>query len=393
MPESDVAAAARTGPLAVQLGLEWFADGVGGGASRVMADLMRTLPATGIAVRGAVAAPSGVAALTAGRVEAFAADGAPLGARLLGARRAVRRMLRAQRVAVVASHFALYAAPCLDLLGDVPLVVHFHGPWAAESRREGARRAAVTAKAALERLVYRRAARVIVLSRAFADLAQRSYGISPERLRIIPASVDIGRFAVPTPPAEARARLGWPVGRPLVLAVRRLAARMGLDNLLAAMPEIVRREPSVLLLIAGRGPQEQALRSQVERLGLTGHVRFLGFVPDELLPLAYRAADLHVVPSVDLEGFGLVAAEALAAGTPALVTPIGGLPEVVADLSPGLVLRSSTPADIAAGIGDVLAGTLALPDRAACAAYAARRFPPDRMAAAVASVYREVCRG
>ena len=65
------------------------------------------------------------------------------------------------------------------------------------------------------------------------------------------------------------------------------------------------------------------------------------------LPLAYRAADLTVVPTVALEGFGLIAVESLAAGTPVLVTPVGGLPEVVAALSPALVLAATGSAPLA----------------------------------------------
>ena len=59
------------------------------------------------------------------------------------------------------------------------------------------------------------------------------------------------------PPPEARALLGWPQDRPVVVAVRRLAQRMGLDNLISAMPEVTRQVPETLLMIAGRGPQRR----------------------------------------------------------------------------------------------------------------------------------------
>ncbi len=376
---------------ALQLGLEWFTHGAGGGASRVMADLVRSLPAAGVAVCGTVAGPPDVKALTGGCVESFSAHGASIGRRLLGARQVVDRLLRCREVDVVAAHFALYAAPCLDRLGSVPLIMHFHGPWAAESRREGTGRAAAAAKYALERLVYRRAARVIVLSEAFALIAERDYGIAAQRVRVVPGSVDLARFAVRETRAEARIRLGWPADRKLLLTVRRLSARMGLDHLLEAMVRVVHAEPTVLLHIAGRGPQEAALRLQAEQLGLSGHVRFLGFLPDADLPLAYRAADVNLVPTTALEGFGLTAAEALAAGTPSMVTPVGGLPEVVAKLSPALMFQSSSAADLAAGLLGVLSRAVELPDAAECAAYAARHFSAQQMAAGVAAVYREVC--
>lgn len=165
---------------------------------------------------------------------------------------------------------------------------------------------------------------------------------------------------------------------------------MGLDRLIAAMPEVVRAVPDVLLLIAGRGRQEAALRAQVAALGLAAHVRLLGFLPDRDLPLAYRAAEINVVPTLAMEGFGLTAAEAMAAGTPSMVAPVGALPEVVGALSPELIFRGNTPADIAAGLIGALRGAPALPEAAACRAYARARFGTARAAAAVAAVYREV---
>jgi glycosyltransferase involved in cell wall biosynthesis len=118
-------------------------------------------------------------------------------------------------------------------------------------------------------------------------------------------------------------------------------------------------------------------------------VHFAGHLSEEQLPLAYRAADCVVVPSVALEGFGLTVVEALACGTPALVTPVGGLPEVVRDLDPALVLEASTPDAIARGLAAALRGDVPLPDSDACVDYA-RRFGWQTIAAQVRDVYREV---
>jgi len=125
-------------------------------------------------------------------------------------------------------------------------------------------------------------------------------------------------------------------------------------------------------------------------LELAGHVRFLGFVDDGDLPYLYRAADINVVPTIALEGFGLVAAESLAAGVPAMVTKVGGLPEVVAGLSPDLMFASPEATDLAEGLIAALLGRLRLPDAAACAAYARTNFSSQLMADRIAGVYREV---
>jgi glycosyltransferase involved in cell wall biosynthesis len=95
------------------------------------------------------------------------------------------------------------------------------------------------------------------------------------------------------------------------------------------------------------------------------------------------------VPTECLEGFGLVAAESLAAGTPVLVTPSGGLPEVVEDLSKDLILPGCGRNVIAAGLIDALRGRIQLPDADRCQAFAAR-FDWRRIAAQTADIYRAV---
>ena len=187
--------------------------------------------------------------------------------------------------------------------------------------------------------------------------------------------------------AEARARLGWPAQARVLLSVRRLVRRMGLDRLIEAMPQICAAVPETMLMIAGRGAEQARLQKLAETCGVASHIRFLGFLPDEDLPLAYRAADINVVPSIALEGFGLTAAEALACGTASMVTPVGGLPEVVSSLSQDLVFRSTEISDIAQGLISALQN--GVPGEAACMQHARTCFSPARAAVDVAQIYRE----
>ncbi len=388
----DAARAHVTAPplRLLTIGVNWF-KGSSGGLDRVYQDLFRALPRAGVEPTGLVLGPAGAEARTDERIVTFGREGAAMSGRLWQARAQAGALLRSGRFDVVAGHFAMFTAPALDRMRGTPLVVHFHGPWAGESAAEGAGRLSVLAKRAVERAVYRRADRVIVLSRAFAAIARDAYGVPEERLRLVPGTLDLSRYTAMAgvSRAEARERLGWPQDRRILLSVRRLAHRMGLDRLISAMAEVVRAEPDALLMIGGRGHAGEALRAQAETLGLGRHVRFLGFVPDEDLPFAYRAAEANVVPSVALEGFGLTTVEALASGTPSLVTPVGGLPEVVSDLSPELVFGSAAAGDIADRLTAVLRGTVRLPDEAACRGYAAGRYDPVHSAACVAAVYRE----
>lgn len=374
----------------LQLGMSWFPEQEGNGLDRVYYALVGHLPDVGVEVSGLVVGSKRVAADTEGRVQAFASERAPLGQRLSAARRATMEALRVGAPDLVAAHFALYAAPVWERLGDRPFVVHFHGPWAAESAVEGGSALAARVKHLMEQAVYRRADRLIVLSTAFRDVLCYSYGVNPERVRLVPGGVETVRFDSGLSRHAARLRLGWPKDRPLVLSVRRLARRMGLDRLIAAMETVRDCEPDALLLIAGKGPIANELNAQVEAAGLEDHVRFLGFVPEEDLPVAYRAADFSIVPTTALEGFGLTTVESLAAGTPVLVTPKGGLPEVVRDLSTDLVLPSAKTDDIARGIIAALRNSEMLPSGSVCQAYARDRFDWRQVAAQTRAVYEEV---
>lgn len=371
------------------IGNGWFPERKGG-VENVFYNLCQQLPREGVALHGLVPGSPGIADSTGGRVASFAADGSPGAQRARGVRRAVRDAIRMRRPDLVAAHFALYALPVLDLLRGLPLVVHFHGPWALESAIEGQGRLAVAAKRLIETLVYRRASRIIACSEAFALLLQADYAVPAAAIRVVPNGVDVERFAVAMSRAEARAALGWPAGRPILLTVRRLVRRMGLGNLIEAVGTLRRTQPDLLLCIAGSGPLRAELEAKVQAAGLAESVRFLGRVADEDLPLAYRAADLGVVPSLALEGFGLVAVESLAAGTPVIVTPMGGLPEVVEPLSPALVAAGTGAAEIAAALERALSDPACLPSAEACRAYARAHFDWRRVAAATADVYREV---
>jgi glycogen synthase len=278
----------------------------------------------------------------------------------------------------------------MDLLKDSLTISHFHGPWSEESSQEGEGNTAVAVKSYLEGTMYRRSHRVIVLSNAFGELVSTRFGVDPEKVRLVPGSVDTKRFALDTPRSDSRAMLDLPVDRPLLVTVRRLVNRMGLSSLIDAMTYVVAAVPDVLLCIAGQGPLKQSLEAQAEGLGLMRNIRFLGFVADEALPHLFYAADINVVPTIALEGFGLVAAEAMATGTPSMVTPVGGLPEVVRGLSQNLIFSGTKTTDIAEGLIGALTGALNLPTRQECREYVEANFNSRLMALRTAEVYREL---
>ncbi len=367
--------------------MHWFPERQGG-LDRVYYELSRTLPKTGVEFDGLIAGTDRSFRDSGGAVQPFAPANASMLVRLLGMRRSFGEYIKTHNLDLLVSHFALYALPVLDRLGGRKLVVHFHGPWAEEGAFGGTSRIVINTKRWIENLVYKRATRAIVLSNAFAEVLANKYDFPRDRIDVIPGGIATQRFAVTATREEARQRLGWPLGPPIIVAVRRLIPRMGLENLVAAAAIIKQDIPDIQVMIAGRGPLQPELASQIEKLGLGENVSLLGFVSDEDLPYLYRAANLSVVPTMALEGFGLIAAESLATGTPCLVSPIGGLPEVVKALSANLVLRSPAADDIAEAVLGALQGRLSLPDDLSCRAYAEKNFDWQVIAAQIADVYR-----
>jgi glycosyltransferase involved in cell wall biosynthesis len=292
----------------------------------------------------------------------------------------VRQRFRQQQqhtlpVDAINLHFALYSFPLLDdLPSGVPITFTFHGPWALESQQEGAKPWSVAFKQWIEQRVYRRCDRFIVLSNAFGKILHEHYQIPWDKINVIPGGVDTRRFQMNLSREEARQILGWQPDRFILFTPRRLVKRVGLDVLLNAFAKLKLRCADVRLAIAGKGAQETALKQQAAELGIESHVQFLGYVPDEQLPIAYQAADLTVMPSQSLEGFGLVLLESLACGTPVLCTPVGGMPEVLSAFCPNLITESSDEMAIAERLGDLLTGKIALPSRLACREYASSRF-------------------
>ena len=272
-------------------------------------------------------------------------------------------------------HFALYSFPLMKLFPpEVPITFHFHGPWALESDKEGASRLGVIAKRWIEQRVYQRCDRFIVLSKAFGQILHESYRVPWNKIHVIPGGVNTEWFQMSCDRSQARTQLGWPQDRFILFTPRRLVHRMGIDNLLEALAEITKTVPEVWLAIAGKGPLRSQLEDQVQHLGLVENVRFLGFLPEADLPIAYQAADLTVMPSQSLEGFGLVLLESLACGTPAICTPIGGMPEVLSDLSLDLITEAADTNSITRRLQQAITGEIDLPDRASCRDYAVQNF-------------------
>jgi glycogen(starch) synthase len=179
----------------------------------------------------------------------------------------------------------------------------------------------------VERWMARRADAVIVCSYYMRGHVADIFDIDERRIAVIPNGIDPHDLR-PVGDLEALRREFAQPHEKLVLLVGRLVYEKGFQLALDALPGVIERVENVRFLVAGSGTHEGELKAQAQRLGLSEHGVFLGWIGDDALHSLYRISDLCVVPSI-YEPFGLVALEAMASGCPCIVADTGGLREVV----------------------------------------------------------------
>jgi len=230
-----------------------------------------------------------------------------------------------------------------------PFVVALKGVIADELTNErGVVRALLAVQARWERANCERADRVVVPSRYSAGVAAAAYGIPEDRLAVVPEPIDLAAWRRLF--AEARAGRA---ARPTVLAVARMYPRKRLHDLLEAAAVLAGRIPDLEVRIVGEGPESARLRALHARLGLGDRAVFLGEVSRSTLAVEYVRAHCFCLPTVQ-EGFGLVFAEAMAAGLPVVACRAAAVPEVVAEDRTGLLVEPRSPQALAAALERIL---------------------------------------
>lgn len=209
------------------------------------------------------------------------------------------------------------------------------------------RRLSGRARRWIERVVIRRCQHVIVLSEFMKQQVIATHGITPKSITVVPGAADPVTFYPPHDRNEIRRELKLPESRTIVFTVRNLVPRMGLEHLLDAMTMLGEEKENLLLLIGGEGQLRSRLEEHILSKGLHDAVTLLGFVPEDQLAKYYQASDLVVMPTLQLEGFGLVTVEALACGTPVMGTPVGAIPEVLSMVDPIFVTDGTDGAALA----------------------------------------------
>jgi glycosyltransferase involved in cell wall biosynthesis len=274
------------------------------------------------------------------------------------------RVIRRRRFDVVHTHTSKggIVGRAAARLAGVPIVLHTAHGFAFHERSS---RRSMAVYVTLERLAARWSDRIITVSEFHRQWAL-DLGIgSPDKVVTIHNGISRARLAVSPSRTDVRQDLGLAEDDLVIASIGRLAAGKGLEDLVAALPEVLRAQPRARLLLAGDGPLRQELEAQVRAADLEGSVRLPGFRQDvgDLL----MAADLVAAPSLR-EGLSISVLEAMAMGRPIVATTIGSNRELIDDGVSGLLV----PPDDAPSLTAALVSLLGDPDRAARFGSAAR---------------------
>ena len=266
--------------------------------------------------------------------------------------RTALRATRTQEFDVVHAHdwLVTHAAVTLKHHLDVPLTATIHS---TEAGRHLGWLPDQTSKDihAIEWWLTYEARAVIACSEYMRREIDHLFKLPEGKIHVVPNGVDRRDF---TDAVSESDRLKAEYGDgPIIVHAGRLVHEKGVQDLIEATPVLAERHPGLRVLVAGEGPWETELKQRSEALGLGDTIRFLGFVGGNRLPGLLAAADCFTIPS-RYEPFGMVALEAVAAGTVVVAADAGGLTEFIIDGETGMTHRAGDPRSLAAAVSAVL---------------------------------------
>jgi glycosyltransferase involved in cell wall biosynthesis len=308
----------------------------------------------------------------------------------LNARRAIKKTCKELSPEIINIHFALYAFFSFDILKKYNIVMNFHGPWASEGFVEKSSlkgRIVFYVKKFIEQQVYNKCNKFIVLSNEFKNILIYDYGIDKEKIRVLPPTLDTNKFSILDNRQQLYKKYDVDSSKFILFTARRLVKRTGVDLLIDALK--LYDGSNVVLYIAGKGYYENYLKERVVEYGLTKNVKFLGFVSDDELPVYYNLADLTVMPTVALEGFGLTTIESLACGTPVIGTPSSANNEVIGQFRKELVAKDTSSASLAILLRTIILDPSVLPNQNECRKHVLEKYTPEIFANNILNVFEE----
>lgn len=296
--------------------------------------------------------------------------------------KAVRKLLPNTKWDIVHIHSLFTGAGVMEALGDDPCYLcTVHSPVVAEQQVNWAHQGFI-GKAKLlfglrilrrlENNILHKASAIHALSKFTRTQIQYFHGLA-DKTTIIPHWIQ-PQYTRTKTKAEARALLGWPRNTPILFTVRNHIPRTGLDIAIDAVAPLTIQKRCIFV-VTGDGPMRTTLQQRAKNAG-TGpsQVVFTGHLSDEELMLSYQAADLFVLPTMELECFGLIILEALAMGCPIVATNVAAIPELLEPILPEFIVPANNVTAMRTKLQDYLEGRIVAPKQETLIDYVQRRY-------------------
>lgn len=203
----------------------------------------------------------------------------------------------------------------------------------------------------LVRRLVRRVDAAFSISRVTARKFSAWSGVAEESIAILPNAIELEKYGVGPKRPDILARHGFE-GKIVLMTFGRLSRDeryKGVDEMLEAMPNLLKNRPNLAYLVAGDGDDRPRLESKARELGVGSSVIFTGYLPEAEKADYYRLADAYVMPSRG-EGFGFVFLEAMACGIPTVAGTLDGGREALLDGKLGILVNPDKPGELQAGI-------------------------------------------
>ncbi len=299
--------------------------------------------------------------------------------------RTARKYLFDMKWDVIHIHLPLYGEIVYEVFGDGPRYVYtVHSPTVMEQEMNWAAQGLpgkiklLFGKGALRKLegeILGKVDRIHTLSMFTKEAIDNYYGVG-DKVQVIPHWCREG-FSREYLKSDARAKLHWPDDARILLSVRRLAPRMGLDIAIRAIAPLLKARNDVYYVVVGAGSMEQELKSLTESLDVRDKIWFLGQIKDNILKRCYEGADLFILPTRALECFGLPVLEAFAYGLPIISTDAAAIPELMKPILPECIVPAGSVEQLRQKVQGYLEDKLSFPTSDELICYVRERYSPE----------------
>ncbi len=222
-------------------------------------------------------------------------------------------------------------------LFNVPSIMHIHSTVLHENYNHSN----ILGKTVIS-WIFSRYSKVVVLSESWKKTLINTIGLDPRKVAIVTNAADIPDALGKT---ACRNILGLSSDMKILFTIGTLIERKGFNYLVLSMAEILKARDDVICFIGGSGQLNKSLQTQINELGLSDHVKLLGFIPTGVLHVWLNACDIFVLPSLR-EGFPIVQIEAMACGKPVVATRNGGSEDIITSDNIGLLCHPGDPVDL-----------------------------------------------